>query len=149
MVSQTPPLDEDAIERAEEALKTMADRFGGWIDEEVALLAAARDALKTDGISQTSIDAFSERAHDIKGQGATLNYPFVSKIAEQLCRLCEHLPTPNDFPLALVEAHVDALRAVVRDGIKGDDDPLSRAVVTELSGRVAETLAAWRAAAAA
>ena len=140
-----PALDEEAIERAENALKTMANNFEGWISEEIDLLLAARDALKSDGVSQPTIDALSQRAHDMKGQGATLNFPFVTKIAEQLCRLCEHLPSPAEFPVSLVDAHVDALRAVVRDGIKGDSDPTARAVVAELSARVDDTLSTWRA----
>ena len=143
--SGTPPIDEEAIERAEKALQTMADTFENWIGEEVDLLLAARDVLKKDGASSTTIDELSRRAHDIKGQGATLNFPFVTQIAEQLCRLCEHLPEPSVFPVPLAEAHVDALRAVVRDGIRGDNDPTGRALVTELATRVNETLAAWRA----
>ena len=139
-----PEIDEEAIERAERALKSMANDFESWIDEEVNLLTAARDTLRANGISQPAINMLSHRAHDLKGQGATLNFPFVTKVAEQLCRICEHLPSSEDLPLALVEAHVDAIRAIVRDGLRGDSDATGIAIVSELSTRVGETLAHWR-----
>ena len=139
-----PAIDEEAIERAELALKTMANNFESWIDEEVKLLSAARDALAQNGISQAAIDMLSHRAHDLKGQGTTLNFPFVTKVAEQLCRICEHLPSAEELPLALVEAHVDAVRAIVRDGLRGDSDATGKALVGALSERVGETLSLWR-----
>jgi hypothetical protein len=140
-----PQIDEAAIERAEAALAAMSGSFQSWIDEEIALLNDAHQALRTKGLTAEAVDRFSQRAHDLKGQGTTLNFPFVTKIAELLCKLCEHLPEPDELPLSLVDAHVDAMRAVVRDGIKGDTHATSNAVVGELDSHVQHTLATWRA----
>ena len=137
-------IDEAAIERAEAALAAMSGSFQDWIEEEISLLNEAREALRAKGLTAEAIDRFSQRAHDLKGQGTTLNFPFVTKIAELLCKLCEHLPEPNDLPLSLVDAHVDAIRAVVRDGIKGDSHATSKTVVGELDTHVQHTLSAWR-----
>lgn len=139
-----PPIDEAAIERAEAALAAMSNSFQDWIEEEITLLNEAHEALRTKGLTAEAVDRFSQRAHDLKGQGTTLNFPFVTKIAELLCKLCEHLPEPNELPLPLVDAHVDAIRAVVRDGIKGDNHPTSKSVVGELDTHVQHTLSTWR-----
>ena len=139
-----PQVDQGAIDRAEAALAAMSGSFQNWIEEEIALLNEAHEALRTKGLSAEAVDRFSQRAHDLKGQGTTLNFPFVTKIAESLCKLCEHLPEPADLPLSLVDAHVDAMRAVVRDGIKGDAHPTSNAVIGELKSHVHQTLAGWR-----
>ncbi len=139
-----PQFDEAAIGRAEAALAAMSDSFQSWIDEEINLLNEAHRALRTTGLTAEAVDRFSQRAHDLKGQGTTLNFPFVTKIAESLCKLCEHLPEPGELPLPLVDAHVDAMRAVIRDGIKGDSHATSKTVVGELSSHVQLTLAGWR-----
>jgi chemotaxis protein histidine kinase CheA len=140
-----PPLvDEAAVARAEAVLEILAQTFESWIDEEVALLTDARAAMKAEGVSLDTIDALSRRAHDLKGQGTTLNYPFVTRIAELLCKLCEHLPDPGALPVSLVDAHVDALRAIVRDGIRGGAHPTGSALVDELQLGVQSTLATWR-----
>lgn len=137
-------IDEAAIERAEAAIAAMAGSFQSWIEEEIRLLNEAHAALRTTGLTAEAVDRFSQRAHDLKGQGTTLDFPFVTKIAESLCRLCEHLPEPDELPLSLVDAHVDAMRAVVRNGIKGDNHAISKSVVGELSSHVQHTLAGWR-----
>ncbi|HXZ67958.1 MAG TPA: Hpt domain-containing protein [Alphaproteobacteria bacterium] len=138
------PIDEAAIERAEAALAAMSNSFQGWIEEEISLLSEAHEALRTKGLTAEAVDRFSQRAHDLKGQGTTLDFPFVTKIAELLCKLCEHLPEPSDLPLPLVDAHIDAIRAVVRDGIKGDNHMTGKTVIGELDTHVRHTLSAWR-----
>jgi len=44
--------------------------------------------------------------------------------------------------MALVDAHIDAIRAAVRDDIKTDEHPVGRALSDELEARVAEALGA-------
>lgn len=139
-----PQVDEAAITRAEAALAAMSDSFQAWIEEEIRLLNEAHQALRTTGLTAEAVDRFSQRAHDLKGQGTTLDFPFVTKIAESLCKLCEHLPEPDDLPLPLIDAHVDAMRAVVRDGIRGNNHGTSNSVVGELNSHVQSVLATWR-----
>ena len=138
------PIDEAAIERAEAALAAMAGTFDSWIEEEIALLNEAHEALRTKGLTAEAVDRFSQRAHDLKGQGTTLDFPFVTKIAGLLCKLCEHLPGPDELPLSLVDAHVDAIRAVVHGGIKGEAHATGETLVSELDAHVQHTLSSWR-----
>ncbi len=59
-------------------------------------------------------------AHDIKGEAATFGYPAVGTVAHSLCRLVEHTPDMSRIPLALVEQHVDAVRAITREYGRAD-----------------------------
>jgi hypothetical protein len=43
-------------------------------------------------------------------------------------------------PLAVVDAHIDAIKAVVRDKIQTDDHPVGRDLVETLEARAAEHL---------
>ena len=40
-------------------------------------------------------------------------------------------------PMVLIDAHIDGVKAAVRDGIKTDDHPVGKILVEELERRVA------------
>ncbi|MGE0828568.1 MAG: Hpt domain-containing protein [Hyphomonadaceae bacterium] len=133
-----PVFDEEAVERAEAALKALSGNFQVWLEDEVEKVQAARLSARAAGWTDESIDELFAAAHDAKGLGATYDYPFVTRIAASLCRLIE---TPEGKAVAraqpaLVEAHVDTIRAAVRDRIKTEDHPVGRLLSAELERRV-------------
>jgi hypothetical protein len=44
----------------------------------------------------------------------------VAPPADSLCRLIEHTPDLTQIPLELVDQHVDAIRAIVRENLRTD-----------------------------
>ncbi len=54
-------------------------------------------------------------AHDVKGDSGTFGFPPWPPAADSLCRLLEHTPDLSRIPLAIVDQHVDAVRAIVRE----------------------------------
>lgn len=135
-----PVFGPEAIARADETLKAMAGSMQQWIDADIAHLQTLRlaaDAARWDAVS---IDALLCAAHDLKGLGATYGFPLVTAIAASLCRLTE----TNDGKAvvardpALARAHVDALRAIVRDGVRAPNHPLGSALRQTLEAGVAK-----------
>jgi HPt (histidine-containing phosphotransfer) domain-containing protein len=106
---------DDPIARAEEALASMSREFSSWMDSECDRLDTARRAVKANGWSKATHQGLFHAAHDIKGEAATFGYPFVAASADSLCRLMEHTPDMSRIPLALVDQHVDAVRAIIRE----------------------------------
>lgn len=133
-------IDAGALARAEAALKDLSSQFGQWLQDEVSKLDAALHAVKAQGLSRETIDALYVRAHDLKGLGATYEFPIVTRIAGSLCRLLDNGDQRLRAPMQLVDAHVDAIRAAVRDGIRDTDHPIGAALSTELDRAVAEFL---------
>ncbi len=132
-----PVFDDGA--RADDALKSMSASFEQWLDGESARLQAARVEAQRLGWSDEALDPVLRSAHDLKGMGATYGYPLVTQLGASLCRLIEteagrRAARANP---ALVNAHVDALRAVIRDRITTNADPVGRAIVSALEARVA------------
>ncbi len=132
--------DEAAVARAEGALKALSGHFQGWLEEEVLKVHDARVAARGDNWSDASLDALLAAAHDVKGLGATYDYPFATRAAASLCRLIE---TAEGKAAArrephLIEAHVDALRASARDKIRTPEHPVGKALLAALEGRVEE-----------
>jgi chemotaxis protein histidine kinase CheA len=72
------------------------------------------------GFHKPTHEALFHSAHDIKGEAATFGYPWVAAIADSLCRLIEHTPDMMRIPLMLVDQHVDAVRAMVRESARPD-----------------------------
>ena len=106
---------DDPVARAEAALAQLSSEFSDWMHDECAQLEAARQAIRTGGLDVLPREALFRAAHDIKGHAATLGFPLVSDIAGSLCRLIEETRDPRRIPLALIDQHVDAVRAIIRE----------------------------------
>jgi HPt (histidine-containing phosphotransfer) domain-containing protein len=106
---------DDPVARAEAALADLSGEFGTWMNSECERLETARQDVKGSGFSDKTHDALFRAAHDIKGEAGTFGFPAVAGIADSLCRLLEHTPEMARIPLPLVDQHVDAVRAVVRE----------------------------------
>ena len=125
-------LDFEAIERAEAALNELSPEFDTWMVTECDRLEASRKALSTGGLSKGSTQVMFRAAHDIKGEATTFGFPLAAEIASSLCRLIFHTPKPSSLPLDLIDRHVAAIRAVVRENVRGAADPTAREVLDRL-----------------
>ena len=110
-----PEGDDDPIARADAALAQLSSEFGGWMLAECERLEAARQNVAAQGFNDKTHDELFRAAHDIRGEAATFGYPILAGPADSLCRLLEHTPEDTRIPLALVDQHVDAVRAIARE----------------------------------
>jgi HPt (histidine-containing phosphotransfer) domain-containing protein len=133
-VALAKPAGFDPVARAEEALGNLAGEFSVWMDRECAQLDEARRHVKTKGFAEETCGALFRAAHDIKGEAATFGFPLVAPPADSLCRLIEHTPDMARIPLELIDQHVDAIRAIVREATRPDIAQIARA----LTGRLRE-----------
>ena len=131
-------IDPAAIAKAEAALKSLSGNFAEWLADEVAKLEAARQRVRAEGLTAEAAENLYLRAHDLKGLGATYEYPIVTRIAGSLCKLIDDPAKRAEAPMALVDAHIDAIKAAVRGRIQTDTHPVGSALVTELERQVRE-----------
>ncbi|WEK58772.1 MAG: Hpt domain-containing protein [Candidatus Brevundimonas phytovorans] len=134
-------IDANAIAKAEAALKAMSAQFGQWLQDEIVKLDQAQADIRAKGYTPETAEALYFRAHDLKGLGATYQYPLVTRIAGSLCRMMDDADKRMQAPVAILDAHIDAIRAVVRDEIQTDEHPVGRELAETLEARVAEHLA--------
>lgn len=133
-------LDVAAIMRAEAAMESLKSDFVEWVGADVQKLCEARDRFNTRK-DAAAHDALLRASHDIKGQAATFEFPLVARVATSLCRLIETLRSPEAVPPILIDAHVTAIRIIVRDNIKDSGNRMALELVEELEARVIETTA--------
>jgi len=133
-------IDANAIAKAEEALKAMSSQFGEWLKDEIVKLEQAQTAIRDTGYTAETAEGLYFRAHDLKGLGSTYQYPLVTRLAGSLCKLLDDEQKRMVAPLILLDAHIDAIRAVVRDQIQTDEHPTGRILAETLEARVAAHL---------
>ena len=135
---QQPVFDPSALKRADDAMKAMGGSFEQWLDDDIRKLQIARVAAQNAGWSDVALDALFSAAHDVKGMGGSYGFPLATQLAASLCRLIE---TDAGKAAAranprLVLAHVDALRAAVRDRIATAEHPIGAALIAALEAEV-------------
>jgi len=123
---------DDPVARAEAALAQLSSEFSAWMDSECARLDAARDAVRQAGFTFATRETLFHAAHDIKGESATFGFPAVAEAADSLCRLVEHTPDLSRIPMTLIDQHVDAVRAIIREYARTDVDAVSGALTRKL-----------------
>jgi hypothetical protein len=126
------PGEQDPIARAEAALAAISGDFANWMQDECARLDNARCKVREMGLSTQTRQELFLSAHDLKGDSGTLGYPEVMAAAESLCRLLEHTPDLTRIPLAIVDQHVDAVRAIVREHDRADVAQIAVALTGKL-----------------
>ena len=137
-------IDMAAMKRAEGAMETLKSQFGDWIASDVRALIEARAnyAKNPDGDAR---GALLRRAHDIKGQAPTFNFPLIARVAASLSRMIGELPPTAPLSLGLIDAHVNAIQVIHKKGLHDTGDKLAQALCAELDARVDEVLAAAKA----
>jgi chemotaxis protein histidine kinase CheA len=132
-------LDLSMIKRAEAAMDEMKTEFTNWLSSDVDKLIEARDRFAALCNTDASADLF-RASHDLKGGAQTYEFPLIGRMASSLCKLIEGVGNPEHIPLALVDAHVDAIRVLFRDKIKEATNRTAIMLSEELEARTTEAL---------
>jgi hypothetical protein len=122
----------DPVACAEQALAQISNEFSTWMYDECERLDAARRKVKEIGLSKQTRQELFLAAHDVKGDSGIFGYPEVVPVADSLCRLLEHTPDLGKIPLAIVDQHVDAVRAIVREHGRNDISAVAGALTKKL-----------------
>jgi chemotaxis protein histidine kinase CheA len=127
-----PGIDAAAIAKAEAALAELSGNFAQWLQEELDRLDVARKAVTEQAATPEAVDRLYMCAHDLKGLGTTYEFPLITRIAASLCRLLEEPARRAAAPMVMVDAHIQAIKAAVRDNIREDSHPVGRILAEEL-----------------
>ena len=129
------------LARAEAAVADLAKSYVSWASADVEKcaehLAAARAA--TDARAAAVQDLYAV-AHNIKGQGSSFGFPLMTRIGNSLCRLTRAKRPFADADLNIIQAHLDAMRLVLAQNIRGDGGPLGAKLSEKLEGMVVDLL---------
>lgn len=130
--------DAGAIARAEAAMASLSSQFGDWLVDELVKLEAAHKLISIANAGEAELEEFYRRAHDLKGLGTTYGYPIVSQFAGSLCKLLDSPEARARAPRQVLDGHVAAILASVKQKITSSDHPVGQALLTELQSQVSK-----------
>lgn len=137
------------LARAEAAVADLAKSYVTWASADVEKcsehLAVARSAQPGADIPEGAVDdrmiavqALYTVAHNIKGQGTSFGFPLMTRLGDSLCRLTRNKRPVADSDLTVIQAHLDAMRLVLAQNIRGDGGVLGDKLAQRLEGMVTE-----------
>ena len=71
-------------------------------------------------------------ALELRGQGGTFGYPLISTFGKMLYDSTLEGCREDDNAVKIVQAHVDSMRAVIREKISGDGGEIGRELLASL-----------------
>jgi len=128
-----PGFDMAAIERAESALAALSEDFRDWMWEEVERLQTASESFRLKPDSNDLRNSLFRSALDVRGQSETLGFPAAGVMAKGLCELLEGGVRKPGQLQNIVDLHVQAIRAVVRNEVHDLSDGATSALIAALA----------------
>jgi chemotaxis protein histidine kinase CheA len=110
-------ITDDLAAKMQEIIRKHADGYRKDLPALIDQMRAHIELLKSGG-SIDCLPVLQREAHDMKGQGATFGLGGISSVAESLSRILEQNPAVTPALIAVLQAHVDALKSLLEK-----DDP--------------------------
>jgi CheY-like chemotaxis protein len=134
---EMPDFPEDIIKQAEDQLKRDALDFADWAMSYIANLAnVCTEALLKTNNRRQYFDQINLQAHELRGQGGTFGYPLITAFGKMLYEYTQPGCPEDDRALEIVKAHIDSMRAVIRDRVAGDGGQLGKDLMRALKESV-------------
>jgi chemotaxis protein histidine kinase CheA len=126
-----------AIRRAEAAVKRVREQARNTIPDDIERLSDAfldHEARPRDGELKRRL---FQTTHDLRGTAASLDQQMIARIAQSMARLMTHCIAPS---AVLLRAHVEALRAAEREGVRDAKHALASELAGELERRTQKAI---------
>ena len=131
------------LEDAEANLERTALDFTDWASNYLSQLAQlCAEALTKEGSRNTYFEQINLLAHELRGQGGTFGYPLITIFGKMLYECTGKGCREDDNAVDIVKAHIDAMRAVLREKIGDDGGEVGRALMGMLKEAVEKNAAA-------
>ena len=130
------PVIEDAIEPAlreiTAVLQSKSDMYHKRLLEVLERLEDAFKGLDDADTTKQSLKMLRQLTHNLKGEGGTFDYPMISGICQTFCSFIEDLAAVEEFELAVIRLHIDSIRMVVTENMRGDVGEEGTAILSGL-----------------
>lgn len=122
------------IADADRAVKALDNDYVEWAEEQLGVLEkAVQDVMANKPKRSDSLRSLHRIAFDMRGLAGNFDYPLITLICANLCKVIDMEPVVTAKWLQVLQAHVDAVRTVVKLQVHGDGGETGRALIQELA----------------
>jgi len=127
----------DLLEEAEQQLERAALDFTTWAQDYLGKLSElCTKALAEETGRAKHFGDINLLALELRGQGGTFGYPLISTFGKMLYDSTLEGCSEDDQAVEIVKAHIDVMRAVLREKVAGDGGKLGRELLASLKQAV-------------
>ncbi|MEP4377464.1 MAG: hypothetical protein ABJ215_13550 [Alphaproteobacteria bacterium] len=131
-------IDPDLIKHAETVIGAMGDEFAETVSNEILrVLELAMDLEAAPDEAESVMKKVRKVANELRGQGGTYGYDLISDVSDCLFRYTDRLSSAAELNPDVLRAHADAMRAVVKNDVRGDGGQVGIDLVESLKALVA------------
>lgn len=117
------------LDEAEENLARVSLEFADWALSYLASLSDyCTEALLHPTQRPKHFEEINLLAHELRGQGGTFGYPLITTFAKSLYDCTGKGCNVSDASVEVVKAHIDSMRAVLKERIKGDGGEVGKQI---------------------
>ncbi len=132
-------LPDSILAAAEQSLKREADGFLDWAKDYLDRLSRqVAEAKMVSGERGPQFEEINLIGHELRGQGGTFGYPLITLFGKSLYDVTKAPCRQDDANLEIVKAHIDTMRAVLREKIAGDGGEIGPALYKALKQAIAK-----------
>jgi hypothetical protein len=126
-------IDPRVLEAAEAAVTGLESDYRDWAQQDIDALRSLVETVRAaPGEAEAMLKEIYRHALDMKGQGGGFGYDLITAIGDLLTKFIDGkiALAPRDHEI--VNAHIDAMQAVIRGDIKGNGGKVGNEIVTGL-----------------
>ena len=132
-------IPEDILAQAEQAMPRESAGFVSWAKRYLDNLSKEVDVAKAqDKDRTTNFQEINMIAHELRGQGGTFGYPLITLFSKSLYESTKAPCKMDDTALEIAKAHIDTMRAVIREEIEGDGGEIGQQLFKSLKLAIAK-----------
>lgn len=127
---------QERVEKAKLAVESRAKEFDASAGKEIEDLEALfRETVHGRDVS-AAFAAFTDSVLNLKGRAGICGYQLATEVARSLHGFCLKAARLKDKERRIVQVHLDALRAIFRDRIRGDGGTIGETLLRDLNAVV-------------
>lgn len=129
-----PPFDPELIQAAENKIANMEGDYADWVANSIEeLIQAHHRALEEPERGLVHLSAINEIAHELRGQGGIFGYPLMTQFGKSLYDVTGEDAQISPALLDLIDAHIDLIKVVTRQKVKGDGGAVGKQLLNSLA----------------
>jgi CheY-like chemotaxis protein len=128
-----PLIDPDLLKAAEDKIAEMEGDYSDWVAETIEELSQAHHrALEDPGNAVGQLRIINRVGHELRGQGGIFGYPLMTQFGKSLYDVTGEDARIGASLLDLIDAHIDLIRIVTKQKIKGDGGAIGKQLLGSL-----------------